>query len=182
MTFCNCAKYFKICAFGFIFIHPHLLITRRAKKLKVINNPLDLAVDLGEPGRGAEVIHLLEVAEDLGKPARNLLVLKVEVSDDLLDDLGKPGRELLDREGILWDQAGHLEQLLLGISLLQSSAAFFSLLNSTVVRGRSWGGALKDRINKFSLQYSPAQIRVDTVEVPMLPKPSKGVGAVNTVI
>ena len=170
-----------------------------SKKLEISNNPLDLAVDLGESGRElhvlevevihhlevevihhleVEVIHLLEVAEDLGEPARELLVLKVKVSHDRLDKLGKLGRELLDREAVLWDQAGHQEQVLLGISLLQSSAALISLLNSTVVMGRSWERALKDRINQCSLQYSPAQIRVETVEVPMLPKPGKEVGAV----
>ena len=134
------------------------------KKLEVSNNPLDLAVDLGEPGREllvlkVEVVHLLEVAEDLGapaidllvlnfkvindlgKPGRELLVLKVEVSDDLLDDLGEPGRELLVCEAVLCDQAGHQEQLLLGVGLLQSSAAFFSLLKSAFVisRRRSCG-------------------------------------------
>ena len=93
-------------SFAFIFILPHILITRRAKKLEVSNNLLDLAINLGEPGRQllvleVEVVHLLEVAEDLGEPARELLVLNVKVSNDLLDDLGEPGRELLVREAVL---------------------------------------------------------------------------------
>ena len=70
-----------------------------SKKLEVINNLLEVAVDLGELGDGEPV---------LAKP---------EVGDDLLEvvvDLGEPGRE----------------QLLLGVSLLLSPVALFTLLQS----------------------------------------------------
>ena len=120
--------------------------------------------------------NLLEVAVDLGELGEQPVLAKAEVSDDLLEvvvDLGEPGRE----------------QLLLGVSLLLSPVALFTLLQSARLlqsavansMGRTQRGCRhgfnQSTITKLISVPVPKPRRPGSVE-PKRPEPLAGVGAV----